>query len=148
MLSGYSASGYFSIFKTHTVFFPFKYRFPTLIRSSVVYQFKCPGCHALYFGKTTRHLITRRREHLGINKAGKKIKVSPSAIWDHINKSGHAASVEDFSVLDRANNDFDLLIHESLLILHDRPSLNSQQSSIPLALFYVLSHGRTSLFFM
>ena len=48
---------------------------------------------------------------------------------------GHAASLEDFSVLDRANNDFDLLIHESLLILRDRPSLNSQQSSIPLALF-------------
>ena len=63
-----------------------------------------------------------------------------------INKSGHAASVEDFSVLDRANNDFDLLIHESLLILRDRPSLNSQQSSIPLALFVVLSSGCTSLF--
>ena len=39
--------------------------------------------------------------------------------------------------LDRANNDFDfdLLIHESLLILRDRPELNSQQSSIPLVLF-------------
>ena len=96
ILAGYSASGYFSIFKTHTVFFPFKDRFPALIRSSVVYQFKCPGCHALYFGKTTRHLITRCREHLGMNKAGQKIKVSPSAIWDHINKSGHAASMEDF----------------------------------------------------
>ena len=54
---------------------------------------------------------------------------------DHVTQSGHAASLEDFSVLDRANNDFDLLIHESLLILRDRPSLNSQQSSIALALF-------------
>ena len=135
MLSGYSVSGYFSIFKTHTVFFSFKDRFPALIRSSVVYQFKCPGCHALYFGKTTRHLITRCMEHLGINKAGQIIKVSPSAIWDHINKSGQATLVEDLSVLDRANNDIDLLIHEILLILRDRPSLNSQQSSIPLALF-------------
>ena len=95
-------------------FFPFKDRFPTLIRSFVVYQFKRPGCHALYFGKTTRHLITCCREHLGINKAGQKVKVSPSAIWDHINKSCHATSVEDFSVLDRAKNDFYLLIHESL----------------------------------
>ena len=77
---GISAAGYFSIFKTHRVFFPFKDRFPTLIRSSVVYQFKCPGCHALYFGKTTRRLITRCREHLGINKAGRKVIVSPSAI--------------------------------------------------------------------
>ena len=82
-----------------------------------------------------------------MNKAGQKIKVSPSAIWNHMNKSGHAASVEDFSVLDRAKNDyflpvprpltsdFDLLIHESLSILDDRLSLNSQKSSIPLTLF-------------
>ena len=83
----------------------------------------------------TKERLKVMGEHLGINKAGQKIKGSPSAIWDHINKSGHAASVEDFSVLDRANNDFDLLTHESLLILRDRPSLNSQQSSIPLALF-------------
>ena len=94
-----------------------------------------PGCHALYYGKTSRNLITRCREHLGINKAGLKIKGSSSAIRDHINQSGHAASVNDFSILDRANNEFDLLIHESLLILRDRPELNSQQSSIPLVLF-------------
>ena len=72
---------------------------------------------------------------MGINKAGLKIKGNSSAIGDHINQSGHAASLNDFSILDRANNDFDLLIHESLLILRDRPELNSQQSSIPLVLF-------------
>ena len=33
------------------------------------------------------------------------------------------------------------------LILRDRPSLNPQQSSIPLALFQVLPSGRTSLYF-
>ena len=70
-----------------------------------------------------------------IIKADLQIKGSSSAIRDHINESGHAASVNDFSILDRANNDFDLLIHESLLILRDRPELNSQQSSIPLVLF-------------
>ena len=66
-------------------FFPFKDRIPTLIRSSVIYKFQCPGCNASYFGKTSRNLVTRCREHLGINKAGQKIKVSRSAIWDHIN---------------------------------------------------------------
>ena len=54
---------------------------------------------------------------------------------EYINQSGHAASVNDFYILDRANNDFDLLIHESLLILRDQSELNSQQSSIPLVLF-------------
>ena len=72
---------------------------------------------------------------MGINIADQKVKVGPSAIGDDISQSGHAASLEDFSVLDRANNEFDLLIHESLLILRDRPSLRSQQSSILLALF-------------
>ena len=72
---------------------------------------------------------------MGINKAGIQIKGSSSAIRDHIDQSGHAASVNDFSILDRANNDFDLLIHESLLILRDRPEFNSQHSSIPLVLF-------------
>ena len=108
--------------------------FPTLMRSSVIYKFQCPGCHASYYGKTSRNLITRCREHLGVNKAGFRIKGGPSAIGDHINQSGHAASFKDFSILDRANNEFDLLIHESLLILRDRPELNSQQSSIPLVL--------------
>ena len=53
-----------------------------------------------------RDLITRCREHLGINKAGIQIKESSSAIRDHINQLGHAASVNDFSILDRAKNDF------------------------------------------
>ena len=35
---------------------------------------------------------------------------------DHIDESGHSPSVKSFSVLDRANTDFDLLIHESLLL--------------------------------
>ena len=38
------------------------------------------------------------------------------------------------SILDRANNEFDSLTHESLLILRDRPVINFQQSSLPLVL--------------
>ena len=116
-------------------YFRFKDRLPILMCSSVVYSYKCPGCHALYYGKTTRNLVTRCREHLGINKAGQKIKSNCSAIGDHISKSGHNGSLDDFHILSKTENSFDLLIHESLLILRDHPSLNSQQSSIPLVLF-------------
>ena len=56
-------------------------------------------------------------------------------VGDHISKSGHDASLENFEIISRTDNSFDLLIHESLLILRDRPSINSQLSSIPLALF-------------
>ena len=115
--------------------FSFKDRIPTLMSTSVIYKFQCPGCHALYYGKASRNLITRCREHLVVKKAGLKIRASPSAIGGHISRSGHAASFKDFSILDRANNEFDLLIHESPLIIRDRPDLNSQQSSIPLVLF-------------
>ena len=87
------------------------------------------------FTKTSRHFVVRCREHLGINKKGISIKGASSSIRDHINETGHAASFDDFCILDKANNNFDLLIHESLLILRDRPTLNQQNSSIPLYLF-------------
>ena len=93
--------------------FWFKDKLPSLICSSVVYCYKCPGCHASYYGKTTHNLGVRCREHLGINKVGQKIKSSSSAIGDHISKTGHDASLENFEIISRADNSFDLLIHES-----------------------------------
>ena len=106
------------------------------MRSNVVYKFTCSGCSATYYGKTSRNLLVRCREHLGINKLGQDVKSSgPSSIKDHIFKTGHKATFEDFSILAKNDNSFDLLIYESLLILRDRPSLNSQQSSIAMALF-------------
>ena len=113
-----------------------KDRLPSLVRSNAVYKFTCSGCSATYYGKTSRNLLIRCREHLGINKLGQNVKSSgPSSIKDHICKTGHIATFENFSILAKTDNAFDLLIYESLLILRDRPSLNSQQSSIPLALF-------------
>ena len=94
----------------------------------------CDKANSLYYGKISCNLINRCREHLGVNKDSLRIRGSPSAIGDYINQSGHAALLKDFSILDRANNEFDLLIHESLLILRDRSELNSEQSSIPLVL--------------
>ena len=43
--------------------------------------------------------------------------------------------VNDFCIINTASNELDLLIHESLLILRDRPMLNQENSSIPLCLF-------------
>ena len=121
--------------KRLATYFRLKDRFPILMCSSIAYSYKCPGCHALYCGKTSRNLVTRRREHLGINKVGQKIKNNCSAFGDHISKSGHNGSLKDFYILSKTENSFDLLIHEGLLILRDHPTLNSQQSSIPLVLF-------------
>ena len=77
----------------------FKDHFPILTSSSIVYSYQCPGCHALHYGKTTRNLVTRCREHLGINNAGQKMKNNCSATMDHISKSGHKGSLEDFDII-------------------------------------------------
>ena len=102
--------------------------------SHVVYQYLCSGCQASYIGKTSRHLLIRSREHLGIGKK-RKPKTSTSAISEHIKQTGHCANLENFTILEKANNEFDLLIFGSLLILLDRPSLNAQNSSMPFVLF-------------
>ena len=118
-------------------YFPFKDRLSTLLCSSVVYKFECPDCNARYYEQTSSHLATRCREHLGVNKVGKKIKV----ISEHLDQCGHNASIENFSSLNRTNNNPDLLISKSLLILRDRPSLNNKFSSVPLVLFlFLISH--------
>ena len=66
-----------------------KERFPVLLCSNVIYKFTCNGCSATYYGKTSRNLLIRCREHLGINKLGQEVKsYSPSSIKEHNCKSG------------------------------------------------------------
>ncbi len=36
---------------------------PKTYQTSVVYEFKCPRCNAIYIGKTDRCLYTRIKEH-------------------------------------------------------------------------------------
>ena len=37
---------------------------PNALRSQVVYEFTCAGCHACYVGESTRHFATLFHEHL------------------------------------------------------------------------------------
>ena len=55
---------------------------------------------------------------------------SPSSNRDYVKQTGHIASIDDFCIISKTDNSYDLLIHESLLLQKDRPILNSQQSSI------------------
>ena len=103
--------------------------------SSVVYCYKCPSCNARYYGKTSRNLAIRCREHIGVSKTGYKMNNNSSAVYNHSSSTGHPVSSEDFKIISSTRNSMDLLIHESLLILRDRPNLNSQTSSIQLTLF-------------
>ena len=132
---GYKLRVVFSTPRRLSNFFPFKDSIPKLLRSSVVYCYKCPSCNARYYGKTSRNLAIRCREHIGVTKTGSSVNNNSSAIYNHSSTTGHPVSPEDFSIISSTSNNSDLLIHESLLILRDRPSLNSQTSSIQLTLF-------------
>ena len=123
----------FSTPKRLAHFFPFKDSIPKLLRSSVVYCYKCPSSR--YYGKTSRNLAIRWREHIGVSKTGYKMNNNSSAVYNHSSSTGHPVSSEDFKIISSTRNSMDLLIHESLLILRDRPNLNSQTSSIQLTLF-------------
>ena len=53
-------------------FFTFKDKLPKMLLSGLVYQYKCAGCNATYYGKTKRHFKVRICEHLGISHLTEK----------------------------------------------------------------------------
>ena len=120
-------------------FFTFKDKLPKMLLSGIVYQYKCGGCNATYYGKTKHHFKVRICEHLGISHlTGEKVKIDNNklrAIQEHLFCCSYSSSFKNFSILTRESNDFKLKIMESLLIAHDNPILNKPDSSLPLQLF-------------
>ena len=64
---------------------------------------------------------------------------TPSSISDRVKQTGHTASIGYFCIISKTDNSYDLLIHESLLLLKGRPILNSQQSSLFLWCYFNLA---------
>ena len=118
-------------------FFTFKDKIPLFLCSGTVYKFQCGGCNTTYYGKTKHHFQVRMCKHLGISAlTGKRVKNDDdSAIKEHLLFCSHAPDFEDFSILATKNNDFKVLLMESLLINKDHPSLNKNKQSLPLELF-------------
>ena len=116
--------------------FTFKDKIPNGLRSCVVYHFKCRCCSASYVGQTVRHLHTRVCEHLSISAltGNKSSKLKLTSILQHLNNTGHTASIDVFKILSSCPSSDELMIHESLLISKLKPSLNVQGSSFPLLL--------------
>ena len=119
--------------------FTFKDKFPKMLFSGLVYQYKCGGCSATYYGKTKRHFKVRICEHLGISHlTEKKVKTDNNkltSIQEYLLCCNYSPSFDDFTILTRECNDFKLKIMDSLLIARDEPSLNKADSSLSLELF-------------
>ena len=92
----------------------------TSLVSSLIYKFDCNKCNSIYVGKTTRHLAVRISKHMGVSyRTLLPLSSSPfSAIRKHVNISDHenySIMPEQFKIIARDQNDFELLIKESLL---------------------------------
>ena len=117
--------------------FSFKDKLPPHIVSGVIYHYTCSSCNATYIGKTKRHTHHRLSEHAGVSPlTGKLLKGQQSTtVRDHMLECHTRVSTDDFKIIGRDNNDWHLKIKESLFIKRDKPSLNIQGTSFPLALF-------------
>ena len=120
-------------------FLNFKDSLPFGVRSFVIYKYSCSHCNMTYIGKTTRHLLVRMSEHLGIShRTSKPRKYNPkqtTAVREHIRTCEHSGSFNDFKIVSQGKTDFEILIKESLLVGKEKPILNKQIKSYQLALF-------------
>ena len=70
------------------------------------------------------------------NLTEKRVKnVKQSAVFDHLLQCDYSINFDDFEILASENNNFRLLIKESLLIMRDKPVLNRTTTSFSLKLF-------------
>ena len=108
----------------------FKDILPVSVRSLVIYKYSCSHCNMTYIGKTKRHFLVRMCEHLGTSyKTGAESKYNPdktTAIREHIRLNQHMTQSSDFKIVYFANNYFETLIKESLLVGLEKPFLNKQ----------------------
>ena len=116
-------------------FFNYKDRLPSMLASSVIYEFCCSqfGVSVSYVGSTKRRLFDRVREHAGVSiRTGKSLS-SPSFsnIRQHALSCKCSISIGNFKIL-ASSNPSDLHILESIYIKEMSPNLNNQSSSFPL----------------
>ena len=104
--------------------------------SSAVYKYSCDICSSDYVGVTSRNLYMRVAEHGGRSFRTNIPLTHPphSVVREHSEWCGGGVALPNFSILACASNSVDLKILESLYIKQDKPILNSQNSSFPLAI--------------
>ena len=105
-------------------YFQLKYKTPVALCSNVVYKFSCScDTNKTYIGMSSRHLITRVREHLNFKS------LHNSAIKDHILSCGKCSNnrfnENNFIIIRKCESEFCSKIHEALLIKLS-PKLNRQ----------------------
>ena len=103
--------------------FPFKDNIKdNSLQSLVVYRIRCETCNREYIGKTERILAHRIKEHN--NPKGE------SAIQTHKREyPTHSIDASNIEILDKADNNFKLMLKEMLHINTHKPELNTQHAA-------------------
>ena len=121
--------------KTIGSLFPFKDRLCPLMKSGVVYEYKCPGCNSgNYVGSTRRLLKVRADSHMGVSyRTGCRLSNPDlSNIRSHARGCKTPIKYDNFKIIGQAKEPAELLILESLNIKRRVPTLNCQSSAVPL----------------
>ena len=93
---------------------------PDLKKCGAVYQLDCPQCDQSYIGETERTLGTRLKEHL-------RHSDNPTAVREHMNKTGHSVTDQDVKVIGREDQWLKRKITEAVAIRKHHPSLNRDE---------------------
>ena len=122
----------------YNCFLSCKDKTPDEYKSSVVYEFSCPGCRSSYIGKTDRYLYTRIKEHSTRENSEIYAHVNSCEHFQHIKSllelSPHLSNpictnttqliFNNCKVIDKSNHWSLLLFKESLAIRRRKPILN------------------------
>ena len=86
------------------------------LKSGVVYKFCCPRCVSCYVGQTSRHLVSRFKEH---RRSG--------PVAQHWKDCARELTMDDVSILcTNAKSSYQLLTLEALFINELKPTLNTK----------------------
>ena len=117
--------------------FKFKDIIPQELQSSIIYQYECNSCKALYIGQSKRQFKVRLFEHWGrsIRTNRPLNKPSFSAIRQHSHDCDHPMDSKSFSILTTRPTAMELPIIESLYTILKKPSLSNHETSVELLCF-------------
>ena len=88
------------------------------IRSGIVYKIICPRCEACYVGQTSRHLITRFKEHVKVNQP----------VGKHLEACDSKVNCNDVDILASSSRSEEYLeTLEALWIKEEGPTINTKE---------------------
>ena len=112
--------------------FQIKEKTAKIHKNDLVYYVKCPdqSCNQDYLGETGHRIIERTADHSDKDKHSHLFKHACNENHKHID-------LDNIKVIDSGyhNNRFKRKISEALYIKQYKPTLNTQEQSIPLKLF-------------